>query len=212
MPGGSRLGGMRAAFAAVAEGRTTAYARPGGRRLETFGRLNVNRYPTVFGVVGVVRDADCRPRWYRVQLPIRPNGSVGYVRARDVELVRVRTRIEVDLSERRLELYRDGRLVERLTTAIGTPSTPTPTGRYYVNQRLVPGDPNGPWGPAALGISAYSPVLRNWAQGGPIAIHGTNNPASIGHAASNGCLRLHNGDLRRVWEQTPAGTPVVIQA
>jgi hypothetical protein len=210
--GESRLGGARAAYAAVAEGKTTAYVRPGGRPLERFGRFNVNRYPTVFGVIGVVRAADCRPRWYRVQLPIRPNGSVGYVRARDVELVRVATRIEVDLSERRLELYRDGRLVDRLTTAIGAPSTPTPTGRYYVNQRLVPGDPTGPWGPAALGISAFSPVLRFWPQGGPIAVHGTDNPASIGHAASNGCLRVRNEDLRRLWDQVPAGTPVVIAA
>jgi lipoprotein-anchoring transpeptidase ErfK/SrfK len=55
-------------------------------------------------------------------------------------------------------------------------------------------------------------VLIHWPQGGPIAIHGTNNPDSIGKAASNGCLRLPNRQLIRLFEQTPAGTPVVIKA
>jgi L,D-transpeptidase catalytic domain len=207
-----RLGSRQVAFAGVARGRTTVFAKPGGRSVEVFERLNVNGYPTVFGVLAVVRNKRCEPIWYRVQLPIRPNGAQGYVRAGKVELNRVRTRIEVDLSERRLDFLRDGRLVWTLTTAIGSDSTPTPTGRYYVNQRLVAPDPSGPWGPAALGISAYSPVLIHWAQGGPIAIHGTNNPASIGQAASNGCLRLANDDLERLYERTSAGTPVVIRA
>ena len=210
--GEERLGSREVAFAAVAHGRTTAFAKPGGRSVEVFERLNVNGYPTVFGVLAVVRNKRCEPIWYRVQLPIRPNGAQGYVRAGNVELNRVRTRIEVDLSARRLDFLRDGRLVWTLTTAVGTDSTPTPTGRYYVNQRLVAPDPSGPWGPAALGISAYSPVLIHWTQGGPIAIHGTNNPGSIGHAASNGCLRLLNDDLERLYERTPAGTPVVIRA
>jgi hypothetical protein len=207
-----RLGSRRVAFAAVARGRTTAFEEPGGRVVEVFERLNVNGYPTVFGVLSVVRNARCEPIWYRVQLPIRPNGAQGYVRAAKVELNRVRTRIEIDLSERRLDFLRNGRLVWRLSTAVGTASTPTPTGRYYVNQRLVAPDPSGPWGPAALGISAYSPVLLHWVQGGPIGIHGTNNPASIGLAASNGCLRLQNDDLERLYARTPAGTPVVIRA
>jgi lipoprotein-anchoring transpeptidase ErfK/SrfK len=81
-----------------------------------------------------------------------------------------------------------------------------------VNQRLVPTDTNGPYGPGALGISAYSPVLTGWAQGGPVAIHGTNEPWSIGRAVSNGCIRLPNATLERVFGVVDAGTPVIIQA
>jgi hypothetical protein len=213
LPGAEQsLGDRELAYAGVAQRRLTAYREPGRGPLRTFGRLNENDYPTVFGVLGVIHGADCRAQWYRVQLPMRPNGLVGYVRASALELATVRTRIEIDLSERRLEFFRDGQLVHRLTTAIGSDSTPTPTGRYYVNQRLLSNDPSGPFGPGALGISAFSPVLIHWEQGGPIAIHGTNNPASIGRAASNGCLRLQNEDLVRLYEQTPAGTPVVIRA
>jgi lipoprotein-anchoring transpeptidase ErfK/SrfK len=75
----------------------------------------------------------------------------------------------------------------------------------------MPEDAGGPYGPGAIGISAFSPVLTGWAQGGPIAIHGTNEPWSIGHAVSNGCIRLPNPVLRRLFKQALAGTPVLIR-
>jgi lipoprotein-anchoring transpeptidase ErfK/SrfK len=95
---------------------------------------------------------------------------------------------------------------------VGAEITPTPTGDYYVNQRLTAPDPWGPFGPAALGISAFSPVLQDWVQGGPIAIHGTNDPSSIGAAASHGCIRVRNDILERIFRATLAGTPVAIRA
>ena len=207
------LGGDRIAYFALARGHARAFRTPGrGEPFASFGRRNVNGFPTVFGVLRAVVGRDCHARWYRVQLPIRPNGATGYVRAGDVRLGSVDTRVVIDLSERRVTLFRDGRQVFHAIGAVGSPATPTPTGRFYVNQLLVPGDPSGPWGPAAIGLSAFSPVLRDWAQGGPIAIHGTNAPSSIGHAASHGCIRLDNAVLRRLFAQTPAGTPVIIRA
>ena len=208
----TRLGSRSEAYAAVALGRTRALHRPEGELLARFGRLNVNGVTTVFAVLGVVRDERCDAAWYRVQLPIRPNGATGYVAADDVEIYRVRTRIEVDLSERRILFLRDGRPVATVTTGIGATDTPTPTGRFYVNQRLLAGDPAGPYGPGGIGISAFSPVLTDWVQGGPIAIHGTNHPDSIGQAVSNGCLRISNRDLIRLFDATPEGTPVLIKA
>ena len=205
------LGTARLAYAAVVKARAVAVTRPGGRALARFGRLNVNGVPTVFGVLGARRTRRCADTWYRVQLPIRPNGATGWVRADRVTLAAVRTRVVVDLSARRLTLFRDGRRVLTATVAVGAPATPTPTGRYYVNQRLIPTDPNGPFGPGAVGISAFSNVLTGWAQGGPIAIHGTDAPWSIGHDVSNGCIRLPNATLRRVFSAALAGTPVVIQ-
>jgi lipoprotein-anchoring transpeptidase ErfK/SrfK len=150
--------------------------------------------------------------WYHVRLPLRPNGSSGYVRARDVLVARVTARIVVDLSARRLTLYRAGRRVLSTPAAVGAPATPTPTGGYYVNQRLIPADAGGPYGPGAIGISGFSPVLVHWAQGGPIAIHGTNAPWSIGRAVSSGCIRVRNGVLRRLWGVAVVGTPVEIRA
>ena len=198
--------------AAVVVRPTGTSREPGGRATARFGLRNVNGARTVFGVLGARVRRDCSAAWYRVQLPLKPNGATGYVRARDVWVGRVRTRIEVDLSERRVTLFRDGRELLSAAAAIGTSATPTPTGTYYVNQRLIPEDESGPFGPGAIGISAFSEVLTGWAQGGPIAIHGTNQPWTIGEAASNGCLRVRNDVLERMFDATLAGTPVVIRS
>jgi L,D-transpeptidase-like protein len=209
-PGLHRLGSTSVAYAAVAQRPLRAYRRPGRHPFARFGLKNVNGVATVFGVRGVVRTRSCRGTWYRVQLPARPNGVVGYVRARSLWVTKVRTRIEVDVSARRLTFFRRGRVVVRARIAVGSPSTPTPIGRFYVNQRLIPSNTGGPFGPGAIGISAFSNVLTGWTQGGPVAIHGTNAPWSIGRAVSNGCIRLSNPVLRRIFRATPAGTPVVV--
>ncbi len=205
-----RLGRPGVAFAGVVRRRLAAYREPGGRVLGRFDRLNVNRVPTVFAIRAAVVDRNCRASWYRVQLPIRPSGVVGYVRGPAVEVGRVRTRIEVDVSRRRLTYFRGGRVVLRTPVAVGAPATPTPIGRFYINQRLTTTDRSGPYGPAALGISAFSNVFTGWAQGGPIAIHGTNAPQSIGHAVSDGCIRVRNRLLEQLFPVTLAGTPVTV--
>jgi lipoprotein-anchoring transpeptidase ErfK/SrfK len=207
-----RLGSDALAYAGVVRSRAVVLRRPGGSRLATFGRLNVNGVPTVFALLGERLDASCRPVLYHVQVPMRPNGSTGWVASRALDVAVVRTRIEVDLSSRRLTLFRRGRALLRAPVAIGSSATPTPTGRYYVNQRLIPADRTGPFGPGAVGISAFSDVLTGWTQGGPIAIHGTDAPWSIGRAVSNGCIRLRNGTLLRVFRAALAGTPVIIRA
>ena len=135
-------------YATIAERKTVAYDAPGGKPIETFGTHNVNGHVTVFGVRRVVLNEDCKIEWYRVWLPMRPNGSEGYVHADDVRLVRRERRITIDLSDRELVLYREGEPVLRSTVAIGAPGTPTPTGRYYVNQRLIAGDPTARGAPA----------------------------------------------------------------
>src|SRR5436190_14070567 len=204
------VGSDRASWAAFPTRPVAAYRRPGGLVLARFGLRNVNRAPTVFAVVEEQVDRGCRATWLHVALPMRPNGVTGWVRARDVRRSVVRTRVAVDLSQRRLRLYRRGGLVLSSPIAVGSRAAPTPLGRYYVNQRLVPTDPGGPFGPGAVGISAFSNVLTGWTQGGPIAIHGTNEPWSIGPAALKGCIRLPNAALRGVFRLAIDGTPVVI--
>jgi lipoprotein-anchoring transpeptidase ErfK/SrfK len=206
------LGSGSLAYAAVVRMSARAYRRPGSRPLARFRHDNVNGVPTVFAVRAAVLRRNCRAAWYRVQLPIKPNGRTGYVRAPALRVQAVPTRVVVDISDRRLTLYERGRVVLRAAVAVGSVATPTPTGRYYVNQRLIPADTSGPFGPGAVGISAFSNVLTGWAQGGPVAIHGTNEPWSIGHAASNGCIRLPNDTLRKVFALARAGTPVIIRA
>jgi lipoprotein-anchoring transpeptidase ErfK/SrfK len=205
------LGTTDAPVAALLVTPTTAFHEAGRSPVARFGLKNANGAPTVFGVLGERVDKRCHATWLHVQLPMRPNGATGWVRATAVQTVKLHTRIVVDLSERRVRFYKHGRLVLSSSAAIGSPATPTPLGRYYVNQRLVPTDKSGPFGPGAVGVSAFSPVLTGWAQGGPIAIHGTNQPWSIGHSVSNGCIRLPNDVLKRLFAAAPAGTPVIIR-
>lgn len=206
-----RLGSTKLAYAAFVRSRAFVSRTPGGRPFARFGRLNVNRVPTIFAIRGARLDRHCRRSEYLVQVAKRPNGITGWVPARQVGVAKLRTRILVDLSQKRVTLYRSGERVLSATAAIGSPATPTPTGSFYVNQRLIPRDPSGPFGPGAVGISAFSDVLTGWTQGGPIAIHGTNAPWSIGQAVSNGCIRLPNAVLRKLFRQALNGTPVVIR-
>jgi lipoprotein-anchoring transpeptidase ErfK/SrfK len=199
-------------YTAVLRHAADLLSAPGGAPVRAhFTRIDENRYPTVFGVIGARLARGCRPTWYHVQLPIKPNGSTGWVRAASVRLFRIRTRIVVSLSDRTVTVYRDGRRVFRAAAAVGAPSTPTPVGRFYVNERFLLADANGPFGVAALGISAHSEVLTDWVQDGPIALHGTNDRSSIGRATSHGCVRLTNRDMARLFALTPAGAPVVIR-
>ena len=210
--GSTRLvGSATTAYAAVVQERASAFRRPGLGAFASFGAENVNGVPTVLAVLEERLGPNCEPDWYRVQLPLKPNGVTGWVKAADVELAPVTTRIEVDLSDREVTLYDRGRRILSTTAAIGSPATPTPVGEYYVNQRLIPDDPSGPFGPGAIGISAFSEVLTGWTQGGPIGIHGTNRPDLIGRAISNGCIRVRNDVLRRLFDRTLAGTPVTVR-
>ena len=100
------VGSADVAWAAVVERPVTAFRSPGRGPIARFGLLNVNGVPTVLGVLGERVDARCRATWLHVALPLRPNGVTGWVRAPNVQRASVRTRITVDLSERRVRLYR----------------------------------------------------------------------------------------------------------
>jgi len=199
-------------YAVDARGLVRVYRRPGGRAFARFGALNQNGVPMVFAALDAVLGPHCRAAWYRVRVPLKPNGTTGYVRARVVNLRRLQSQIVIDLSTRRLTLYRRGRVLLSTTTAIGAPATPTPRGDFYIDQRFKEPDANGPYGWAAIGISAFSEVLRGWPQGGPVAIHGTNRPSLLGLPVSNGCIRVSNDAIQRIWRLAPTGTPVSIQS
>jgi lipoprotein-anchoring transpeptidase ErfK/SrfK len=190
------------------------------RRLEVYRRSTpasrarsiVARNPIDQRLIMLVRKSRTRAgqRWFEILLPERPNGSTGWVRRADVVIVRLRQAIHVDLSERRLTYFRRGHLVGRYTVGVGTPSTPTPTGTFYVWARVPQTSPQGAYGVYALGLSGFS-VLSDWPGGGRAAIHGTPNPTDAGRAVSHGCIRVPNEDMRNLMG-LPMGTPVTIRA
>jgi hypothetical protein len=195
-------------------GRLTARTAPrdGAPALRTFGPRTPEGVSRVFLVRRRVVGATCAAAWYEVDLPIRPNGVRGWVRADGLRPYVVRWRLRIELGRRRLIAYEDGRERLRLTVAVGRSGTPTPTGSFYVFERLFLRNASGPFGPGALGLSSFSPVLTGWARGGPVAIHGTDEAGTVGGAVSNGCVRVRNEQMRRLLRAVPAGTPVEIVA
>ena len=188
---------------------TTAYRRPGGTGFLKLSIADPYGFPTTVSVLE--RRQTCNGRWYRVRLATWPNGTTGWVRSHDLATTRLRARIVVDISRHHLFLYKAGRLVFSSAAAIGKPSTPTPRGTFFVTQRFVVSPTTGPYGPRAIGISAFSNVLRSWRDGGPIGIHGTNEPFSIGAPVSHGCVRLPNDRMIALFKLVPLGTPVLIR-
>jgi lipoprotein-anchoring transpeptidase ErfK/SrfK len=152
---------------------------------------------------------------HEVYLPVRPNGSVGWVNASDVTVTRVPYRIEVGISEHRIRVYDDDEIIVDEPVGVGRDDRPTPGGVYYLKELLQPPNPNGPYGTYAYGLSGFSTVLTSFNGGiGVIGIHGTNEPAAIGTDVSSGCIRLHNDVIERLVEEIglPLGTPVEIIA
>jgi lipoprotein-anchoring transpeptidase ErfK/SrfK len=198
-------------------GGETLVAEANGVRVAVFRHPNADRRWTSFKRVGafgtppVFLVEESRDDWLRVLLPMEPNGSEGWIRGRDVKLNSHSFRIEVDLSARRLTAYRDDEVLLRETVAVGKPSTPTPTGRFFTTVLVKPDDPSGVYGPFAWGLSAYSEALETFAGGdGQVAIHGTNAPWFIGDAVSHGCIRIRNEAIRKLARLLPLGTPVDI--
>ena len=150
-----------------------------------------------------------------VQLPVRPNGTTGWVDAGDVRLTTHRFALEVALGDHELVVTEGGREVLRTPVGVGRSDRPTPGGDYYVKELLSPPDPGGIYGPYAYGLSGFSTVLTEFRDGeGVIGIHGTNEPDLVGTDVSSGCIRMPNETITRLVEEVglPLGTPVTIRA
>ena len=149
--------------------------------------------------------------WIEVLLPIRPNGTKGWVRESDVKLVHHFFRIKVELSERRLTLWeRDSKVLEE-KVGIGTARTPTPVGVFYTTSLLRPPTRGGPYGEYAFGLSGYSETLASFLGGEPrLGIHGTPKESDLGRQVSHGCVRMSNDAITRLADVVPLGTPVFV--
>jgi lipoprotein-anchoring transpeptidase ErfK/SrfK len=188
---------------AVLRGSAVALrAAPGSTRvLATFARTTEFGSPTTFAVTGF------RGRWAQVISPLLPNGVHGFVALRQLRLRHVRVAVDVNLSARRLRVWRLGAIVRRVEVAIGAPASPTPIGRFAVTDQLT-GLYTSSYGCCILALSGHQTHLPlGWAGGDRLAIHGGDG---IGSAVSSGCLHAGEPDLRWLLRRVPLGTQVVI--
>jgi lipoprotein-anchoring transpeptidase ErfK/SrfK len=164
--------------------------------------------PQVVLATGQASGADGRT-WFHVSLPMRPNGTMGWIPAASVQLQPMHMRIVVHRGLRRIEVFRGTQRVLRAKVAVGAPGRETPLGDFYVTARFHPDDPF--LGVFALETSAYS-RLTEWPGGGVVGIHGTSMPWLLGQAVSHGCVRVSNATALALMRLIPLGTPISIVA
>jgi L,D-transpeptidase catalytic domain len=186
---------------------TVVRAVPRGRILGRLPGTTPLGTPTWLWALHTSRDR----RWAQVVLPWTPNGRTGWVTLLGRHEVRTRTWVQADLSRRRVTLMRGSRALASFVAAVGAPNSPTPIGRFSVTDPIATGDPGGPYGWYAFGLSGHQPHLPpGWSGGDQLAIHGTNDPPSLGTAASAGCLRVSASALAVLKRALRPGTPVII--
>ena len=118
--------------------------------------------------------------------------------------------IVVNTKYNKLSFYENNKLIKRYSVASGKPSTPTPTGKTSVANKIVNrpfysggiagGDPRNPLGDRWMGV---------WG-GSKYGIHGNNKESSIGKHVSGGCIRMHNAEIRQLFPKVKVGTTVLI--
>jgi lipoprotein-anchoring transpeptidase ErfK/SrfK len=185
---------------------TVLRATPGGRRLARLGKITEWGSPRVLPALGR------RGRWLRVIATELPNGATAWMPMSAAQVRSNPWSVTADLSSRRVTVRKDGRVVRRFAVSVGAADTPTPLGRYGVTDKieLTGGHPG--YGCCALALSGHQPNLaQGWHGGDRLAIHGTRDLGTIGHARSLGCLRARDRDARWVITNVFLGTVVQIR-
>jgi lipoprotein-anchoring transpeptidase ErfK/SrfK len=151
--------------------------------------------------------------WIEVLLPVRPNGSTGWVHTADVTVTANPYRIAVSLGAHTITVTDAHDVLYTGPVAVGAPDTPTPTGSYYLYVLLQAPDPTGPYGPFAYGLSSHSDALATFDGGdAEIGIHGNDDASALGQSVSHGCIRIDNAAITMLASKLPLGTPVDVTA
>jgi lipoprotein-anchoring transpeptidase ErfK/SrfK len=151
--------------------------------------------------------------WLQVLLPVRPNGTTGWVRAADVRVTLDPYRVKVEVGARRITVLDGATALIQGPVAVGAPATPTPPGLYYLRVLLRAPDPNTVYGPYAFGLSGHSDTLTSFDGGdAELGLHGNNDASVLGQDVTHGCIRMANDAVTQLAGLVPLGTPVEIDA
>jgi lipoprotein-anchoring transpeptidase ErfK/SrfK len=196
---------------AFVEQRAKAKAEPKDSA-KTVGRLTTRTGEGTDDLVLVLsRTTDENEQvWLKVRLPIRPNGTTGWVKEEALSSLQpVDTWLRISTKTYRATLIKKGKKVWSSPIGVGQNQWPTPKGQFYIRAKLT-GYKNPVFGPLAFVTSATSPTLTDWPGGGIVGIHGTNQPGLIPGKISHGCVRVPNANIRKLDRLMKVGTPVTV--
>ncbi|MFN7872390.1 MAG: L,D-transpeptidase [Cyanobacteriota bacterium] len=141
------------------------------------------------------------------------------------------TALVLDRSRRLLTVFENGRPLRRFPVAVGMPGWETPVGSFRVLEKTInpiwehpqkgthtPSGPANPLGSRWIGFHQDCQGRRGWDGEQMLDIkgcvvtgfHGTPYSWTVGQALSHGCVRLHDEDVREVFELVSLGTPVTV--
>lgn len=192
---------------AVLKRATALRATPAGRRITKV------KLKTEFGTPTVLAAIAEKGNWLKVMATQLPNGRTAWIPTSAArQILSSPYRVTADLSRRTVTVRQGDRVVRRFPVAIGKPATPTPTGRYAVTDKLDFVGGSSAYGCCALALTGHQPHIEpGWRGGDRLAIHGTSSPGSIGLAASFGCLRAREQDVRWIVHRVYLGSIVRIR-
>lgn len=189
---------------------TMAVHRRPAQRSPTIGTLPASSKYYRIPLAVWVEKVSPNGRWGRVEIPYAWPRRDGWIALEGLRRSTTHVEVEIDLSRHRVIVRKFGKIRYGLRAATGAAASPTPPGEYFVTDR-IPFPAGGTFGSFAFGISGIQPRLPvGWSGGNQLAIHGTNQPSTIGTSASAGCLRVSERSLRRLMPLLQLGTPVVI--
>jgi L,D-transpeptidase catalytic domain len=194
----------------VADAPIRVRPQVGSRTLARTHLATEDGFPEVYVLLSSFTDPKGH-EWVRVRIPGRPNGRTGWVTRESLGEFRVtHWLVEIVLHSRRLKAYDKGKLRFSAPVGVGKPSTPTPTGHFYIREIFKLSSRGNPYWPYAMGTSDYS-TLTDWPGGGVVGIHGDfGEPKLIPGDPSHGCVRMHTGDLAWLAPRLTLGTPLHI--
>jgi L,D-transpeptidase-like protein len=192
---------------ATIAGSTPLYREPGGQK-----RLRITPR-TEWGSTRVLGVVSQRGEWLGVQAAELKNGEIAWIPRSKTKVDCVSWSLHADLSKRTLQVRHDGHTVRKLRVAIGRKDNPTPKGRFTVTDRLQVTSSESPYGCCVLALTGHQTNLPPyWPGGDRLAVHATNDEASIGQPVSLGCMRAKSAEARWLINHIPLGSPVFIHA
>ncbi len=191
----------------------TIYRRPAtdSPRVTRLHWYTEDGFPEIYLLLRAHWDA-AGQEWIKLRIPMRPNGRTGWVRRQDLGALHLtHTQITVDRARLRMYLNVDGHRVWSAPVGVGKPSTPTPSGHFWIRERFKIENPSSGYWPYAFGTSDYS-TLTDWPDGGVVGIHGPYYEAyAIPGRISHGCIRLRVADDAWLAHHIGLGTPVDVR-
>ena len=203
--------GKRSYFAYVNKA-ATARAKP-DEKAKRVAKLTLKTPERTDDLVFVLQRTEVDGKeWLRVRLPVRPNGTTGWVPADALsDLQPVNTWLRISTKTFRVTLVKNGKRVFSARIGVGQSQWPTPKGQFYIRGKYKGyGGAGSFYGPLAYLTSATSDTLTDWPGGGIVGVHGTSQPGLIPGRISHGCVRMKNADILRLEKLMPIGTPLTI--